>query len=53
MTSKYTYWDNDGFAHSSCPICGDDDCEGHPGLVVVIPRSDPACHPARQEKKDR
>lgn len=39
MNSKYIYIDNDGYAHLSCPICIDDECKGHPGLVTVIPRA--------------
>lgn len=37
MDRKFTYWDNQDCGHLSCPICMDDECEGHPGLVTAIP----------------
>ena len=29
--------DSQGLMHLSCPVCADDDCEGHPGSVTAIP----------------
>ena len=37
MNRKFTYMDSQGFMHLSCPVCADDDCEGHPGSVTAIP----------------
>ena len=40
MNSKYTYMDRDGFMHLSCPVCLDEECEGHPSQgVIAIPRA--------------
>ena len=40
MTRKFIYWDGT-FAHLSCPICLDDDCEGHPALGIrAYPRKE-------------
>ena len=40
MDSKRIYIDSHGLMHTSCPVCTEEDCEGHNGVTIIYPKKE-------------